>query len=765
MYNNNNFKIRLDWKNILIKLTLIILSIVLLAWAIPMPKLDTFYNRVFSENINNMKEVAKNYFSNNNLPENIGESETIKLSDMINKNLIIEFVDKNNEKCNETSSYSTITKTGSDEYVLKTQLSCNNDSDYILETISNTINKQDDLNNNTGNSNTNNNNNSINNEDDDEEDIILENGIYDKDGNLISIIEYEFKKPVYTTTNNYTCPSGYVLNGKTCYKYERGKTIPATPLYFDDTKIIKDAEKNVTGSYTEYADPIKEKDKVVKKCPDGYTLNNNICYKYEEATVKPGTTIYECPAGYSVKGTKCIKKVEPDYKLVSKDDYVCPDGYTLNGDKCTITKNALISSETSKEYYCNYSSDRLVGTSCFYDATYHSGGTNCTCNIGDEKIGNTCYKKEEYNANYVSGSQNCSCPDGYRLSNSQCVYSYTATNNSHWGNPTVIKSNTLRAEYNNGKEKLEYTGNYSCSLGSCVYYYNLYKWESSYICNKGGSLSGTTCYIYKNPTCSSTGGYYTCSDGSTPVNNKCYRTTTYNATCSTTNGYYSCSRQGILLGSSCSYSANYRYNSSSKEYCESGYILNNHKCTKTIYADIIIDDKVIPYCNTSEGYYLENEMCVKTIDATKNTTSTEYICPDGYIKEGTTCYKTTEPTEEIEYKYTCPDGYTKYEENGNYKCSKVVESKTEYYCEDKDAVLENDKCIIIKKGGLKGYTCPDDYILNGDTCVLEKTTCFDATLETNTTTSYTYTWSTKKELEGWIPTGNTRTKDPSEYIK
>ena len=34
-----------------------------------------------------------------------------------------------------TNSYAQITKTGTNEYVLKTQLACDTSSDYVLETI------------------------------------------------------------------------------------------------------------------------------------------------------------------------------------------------------------------------------------------------------------------------------------------------------------------------------------------------------------------------------------------------------------------------------------------------------------------------------------------------------------------------------------------------------------------------------------------------------------------------------------------------------
>ncbi|MDY3948225.1 MAG: hypothetical protein SOZ04_02605, partial [Bacilli bacterium] len=137
MYEENSYKLKIDWKALIIRAILVLLFIILVIWLFPMPKLDTFYNRIFNENINTMSTAAKNYF-NNNLPQDIGDTSTIKLEEMINKNLLIEFKDKNNESCNKTNSFAQITKTGTSEYVLKTQLSCQDETDYVLETLNTT---------------------------------------------------------------------------------------------------------------------------------------------------------------------------------------------------------------------------------------------------------------------------------------------------------------------------------------------------------------------------------------------------------------------------------------------------------------------------------------------------------------------------------------------------------------------------------------------------------------------------------------------------
>ena len=45
-----------------------------------------------------MKEAAENHF-NNNLPTEMGETKKLTLKEMIDQNLIIPFVDKDNNSC------------------------------------------------------------------------------------------------------------------------------------------------------------------------------------------------------------------------------------------------------------------------------------------------------------------------------------------------------------------------------------------------------------------------------------------------------------------------------------------------------------------------------------------------------------------------------------------------------------------------------------------------------------------------------------------
>jgi hypothetical protein len=690
MYEDGNYKIQIDWKSLILKLVLIVIAILLIVWLFPMPKLDTFYNRVFNDNLATMKTAAENYFTTDNLPASNGASSTLKLQDMLDKKLLVSFVDKNNNACNTSNSYAQVTKTENNTYVLKVQLSCDDKTDYVLENINTSVANAKATSDTSSTSNSTSSNSSSssssdsssasgytqtkNNSEDDAEDTIDANASYDKDGNKIS---YQYKKAINKTSTSYACPDGYVKENNICYKYETGETINATPLYFDDVKTTVDAKKNTTGEYTVTAKPNKTVAKTEKVCPSGYTLNNNICYKYDNVHVTPGSTTYTCPDGYTLSGTTCTKTQSATYTSNSSTYYTCPDGYTLSGTTCSRTVTST-----------NYTQ------SCSCPSGYNDNGNNCS-----KTIPVTTY------------TQSCSCPSGYAASGSSCARtvssSYAASKSSYWSNPTVQTSSTPLSVYNNGSSK-RVLANHVCTARGCTYTYYYYTLITNYSCPNGGSRSGATCYksstVYANKTC-------------TNVPHTSYQTVTANKNCTS--------------------------------------IPHETGSTETISATPHTSGEGHYSCPS--GYSISGSTCTQTINATVHTSDTKYTCPSGYVKDGSTCYQYTEPTTKKTYKYSCPEGYTQSGSNDKTTCTKKIASKTTYYCEDAQATLVDDKCIKTIKGTLKGYSCPDGYVLNNDKCVKKTTTCMQAEKVTNTTTTYEYKWSTESSLEGWTQTGKTKT--------
>ncbi len=143
----------LSFREIIIQLVLVILFILIMIWLFPTKsylndnyvsnedvsgeiadaldeKLEALYGRLFADNIESMKVAGKDYFTTPRLPQEVGDSVTITLEEMIEKKLILELTDSNNESCNVTESYIKVTKLD-DEYLMKIQLTCTDSSDYI----------------------------------------------------------------------------------------------------------------------------------------------------------------------------------------------------------------------------------------------------------------------------------------------------------------------------------------------------------------------------------------------------------------------------------------------------------------------------------------------------------------------------------------------------------------------------------------------------------------------------------------------------------
>lgn len=91
-------------------------------------------NYEYRNNLSEMKTTAFEYFTSDLLPEKVGDSVTLTLSQMISQKLLIDFTD-NGSTCNLTNSYVKVTKTNDYNYALKVQLDCDNTVDYIVTSI------------------------------------------------------------------------------------------------------------------------------------------------------------------------------------------------------------------------------------------------------------------------------------------------------------------------------------------------------------------------------------------------------------------------------------------------------------------------------------------------------------------------------------------------------------------------------------------------------------------------------------------------------
>lgn len=694
MYEEN--KIKINWIDLVIKAVIIIALVVFLIWLVPKKDVNTLKDSIYANNINTMKDAAKSYYTKDRLPKNVGESTSMTLNEMINKHLVIQFTDKDNKVCDGSTSKVEVSKISDEEYVLRVELNCGDQKDYILETI----------------------------------------GCYDvcKDGKCDNVINtptlpdtpvtpdtptvpdtpikdttytttyYQFRRLSETKNTTYTCPAGYTKNGTKCYMNSTGAIIDATPIYSPDSFVTTDAKFNYTGEYKQYIDPIVTQNNVGYTCPAGYSLNGAYCIKYTNAIKESGTVTYTCPTGYTKNGTKCSYTYNASYRSGSTT-YTCPNGGTLSGTKCVITTS--VNESTKKVCPSGYTAN---GNSCYklYNATV---GTDYTCPSGYTKSGTKCTKNEERNPSY----------------------------NKTYG--------TWRAS----------GGTQYKSSATATYVYETSKLE--YI----GAISGRTCgepcgnkgiwYMYQYYTRTVSNNPY-CTVGTlNSSKTKCIVPTTINATPNTTHncpngGSYDSSKGKCVLTAD--------YITTPERTCPTGYTMSGNKCIKEYNATPHTSNGSY-YC--PNGGTLSGSKCTVTVNATRDVSTGRYVCPnDGSILEGTKCKYITTATRKIDYSYTCPYGYTTSGTGVNTRCYKTIKGTKTYYCEDASATLNGTKCTKKVPGTIQKYTCPsDEYVLNGTVCAKKTTIVIDATKVENVSSSYEYTWSTSKTLEGWEFTGKTKT--------
>ena len=156
MYDERRDKVSI--KDLLIQIILIVLFVLLLVWLFPskgyinklfnrdvktgqtekieasaddIDRLAVIYNQIFANNIYAMKEAAIGYYTEERLPQTVGDMDKLTLEDMYNKHLVLKLTDKDGNYCDPNKSYVSITKY-ENEYQMKVNLSCTDEEDYII---------------------------------------------------------------------------------------------------------------------------------------------------------------------------------------------------------------------------------------------------------------------------------------------------------------------------------------------------------------------------------------------------------------------------------------------------------------------------------------------------------------------------------------------------------------------------------------------------------------------------------------------------------
>ena len=439
---------RFSIKDVVLQVVLVVLFVFLLLWLFPTKsyvdnkidsKLEPFYNQIFTTNINNMKEAAISYFTTPRLPKNIGDKEKLTLSEMLDKKLLVPFLDSKNKKCDLTDSYVEITKMD-DEYILKVNLSCSDNSDYILVHLG-----------------------CYN---------YCQSGLCEKQETTTSTTtkpskpsvtpmvnksyEYEYEKIINGKWGDWSEWSEWSTSKVDRTEYRNVKTKQETVVVGEET--VKVGTKTVITAAAS---------KTTHYCPSGYTQNGTSCTRsYTTTDTIDATLNYSCPSGYTQNGTICTKvNTSTSVETISATlNYSCPSGYTQNGNTCekqesyikyyargsylkTVTNAYSVPKSTSSRYYemtgsdyvydCNNScAMRWVYTYKVYTTTPVYGSKTVTaslvssysCPSGYTRNGSTCSRNvTNSSTDTKNASSSYSCPNGYTLNGNKCSKQVTNT--------------------------------------------------------------------------------------------------------------------------------------------------------------------------------------------------------------------------------------------------------------------------------------------------------------------------------------------------
>lgn len=135
MYEERNEKFTL--KDIILQILFIALFVFLLVWLFPTKgyvnqKVDPLLDTIFNMNVMSMKDAAKSYYTISRLPQEVGDKEKMTLREMLEKKIILSFTDKYGKECDLDESYVEVTKEDEEFYIMKVNLKCSQQEDYIL---------------------------------------------------------------------------------------------------------------------------------------------------------------------------------------------------------------------------------------------------------------------------------------------------------------------------------------------------------------------------------------------------------------------------------------------------------------------------------------------------------------------------------------------------------------------------------------------------------------------------------------------------------
>ena len=397
---------RFSWTDLFIKIILVAIFVLFTVWLLSLStkglsnSLDVLTDNIFSQNMEKMKEVGKEYFTLERLPEKVGDIKTLKLKEMYEKKLILSLNDKNGNACSAENSYVSIEKYDN-EYQMKVYLECGEEKDYII--------------------------------------VIM--GCYDYcdtdicefDKEQVKDIEYQYKKTTGGKWTDYGKWSEWskVAVSKTNYRQVETKVVKENYTY---DKVITEtifANPNVCPStYNGYT--------LVSQ--DGFTCNYS---KTITTTAEP----YACPKTYD------------GYTLVNQDGFTCNYSKTITTTApkiCQSTYNGY-TLESQEGSTCNYKKavGKQFGSTCDgcgaeWQTVYEYITEPAICPYGYIKSGNSCIKNT---IDTTTGT--VYCPDEYTKSGNSCVKNEVSTKNTEVSCPVGYNKTSDNTKCYKDVEKTE----------------------------------------------------------------------------------------------------------------------------------------------------------------------------------------------------------------------------------------------------------------------------------------------------------------------
>ena len=473
-------------KDILLQIILVVVFVFLLLWLFPTKgyvdnkidnSLSPLYQEMFNEHLQAMKDAAQNYYTTARLPKKVGDKVSITLGEMLDKKLVVSFVDSNNKQCSLTGSYVEITKMDK-EYMMKVNLSCSDKSDYIISYMgcynycdSALCEKQEE----TKKPTSDNASQTSNKKYKYEYELVTGNGysdwsnwskwsttkvtgndyrqvdtkkeweVVDTERVLVSTNTYYEDAKRKTTTKTYAvktsveCPDGYTKYSND----ENSKLCVAKPLTTNAS----------TGTTTSYIDAIAT---TVKVCPDGRITTNDWCFAYNDdiKPATPSTTYGEWV--YSGRQTFIGTMTSTDTKkytyVSSKDDLDCTDSCKK------VTKNTydVYTRTADTTYSCTgYSGYTLSGNKCVKNIVTSVYGTwtvqtQYSCSNGATPVNGKCPV-----ATTQSSTQKCTGKGSYDQSTGLCYVRGTTVTNCD-------------GKISGNKCTVEVLGDYTCEKGTLI---------------------------------------------------------------------------------------------------------------------------------------------------------------------------------------------------------------------------------------------------------------------------------------------------------